>query len=438
MVRTLLLEESPLVVQPSLAVAIGGLNEAIILQKIHYWLNNSKHHYDGRKWIYNTMSEWNNQFPFWSLRTVERTFKKLIDSKILITANYNKSKIDKTTWYSINYEVLNEKIESYYNPKQEQTQTVDNISDSSPEGNTSKALRQNDGIEVEELPSRDRQNDETIPPKCQIHTDNLGEAIPETTTKTTTENNLSQSIRQSDIDHSQEADKDGLTDEKLTEKQLLEKILSKCEIEAACQDKDIARVIVAAVQNLYYNSAFAKETLCVPLEVVRENLRNLNSGTIMYAVYKLQRAAAYGTSIFNPVKYLQSCIYNAISEYPASLLVDQNLAQMCLDNKETIKSDNIEVPKTEVLKYSIIESVKGTPIEQPIRTLQNEMAANAFEQYLATAKIEFVDKSIVRIIADSEFSANFLECRYKGLMADKFKSAGFAELEIVSQEGLSA
>ncbi|HDE3362621.1 TPA: DnaD domain protein, partial [Staphylococcus aureus] len=38
----LLIDDYPIQVLPKLAELIG-LNEAIVLQQIHYWLNNSKH-----------------------------------------------------------------------------------------------------------------------------------------------------------------------------------------------------------------------------------------------------------------------------------------------------------------------------------------------------------------------------------------------------------
>ncbi len=58
----LLLDEHPLLVLPSLAKKIG-LNEAIILQQINYWLIDSKKEIDGRKWTYNSIKAWNEQFP---------------------------------------------------------------------------------------------------------------------------------------------------------------------------------------------------------------------------------------------------------------------------------------------------------------------------------------------------------------------------------------
>ena len=102
---SLLISEPPLQVLPSLAVKIG-LNEAIILQQVHYWLLKSNNIRDGYKWVYNSYSEWNKQFPFFSRNTMIRALNSLEKQGLLITANYNKAGFDKTKWYRIDYEKL--------------------------------------------------------------------------------------------------------------------------------------------------------------------------------------------------------------------------------------------------------------------------------------------------------------------------------------------
>jgi hypothetical protein len=72
----LLIDEPPLQVLPSLALAIG-LNEAIFLQQLHYWLQRSEHQHAGQRWVYNTLEGWHEQFPFWSMSTVRRTIRSL-------------------------------------------------------------------------------------------------------------------------------------------------------------------------------------------------------------------------------------------------------------------------------------------------------------------------------------------------------------------------
>lgn len=103
----LLLDDEPLIILPQLAVAIG-LNESIIVQQLHYWLEKSENVRDGYKWVYNTYGDWQKQFPFWSESTIRRIITKLEKLGIIVSANFNRSKIDKTKWYRIDYNQLAE------------------------------------------------------------------------------------------------------------------------------------------------------------------------------------------------------------------------------------------------------------------------------------------------------------------------------------------
>ncbi|EKN71458.1 hypothetical protein BABA_01430 [Neobacillus bataviensis LMG 21833] len=101
----LLINERPVMIIPSLAEKIG-LNEAVVLQQIHYWLGISKHKIEGRTWVYNTYEEWQKQLPFWSVSTIKRTIRSLEMIGLLLSENWNQMKMDKTKWYSIDYEKL--------------------------------------------------------------------------------------------------------------------------------------------------------------------------------------------------------------------------------------------------------------------------------------------------------------------------------------------
>ena len=99
---SLLISEQPLLIMPKLAAKIG-LNEAILTQQIHYWLEKSDKVRDGQKWIYNTHDSWLEQFPFWSKPTLKRVIASLKKQGIITTGNYNNIKMDRTIWYTINY-----------------------------------------------------------------------------------------------------------------------------------------------------------------------------------------------------------------------------------------------------------------------------------------------------------------------------------------------
>lgn len=137
---TLLLDSQPLVVLPELACAIG-LNEAIVVQQIHYWTERNKRSHtnfrDGHYWTYNTYAGWVKQFPWWSEHTIRRILKGLESSGIIVTGKYNNAGFDQTKWYRLDYGMVAEKVPSVQNGQMEAakmdrpipettTETIDN------------------------------------------------------------------------------------------------------------------------------------------------------------------------------------------------------------------------------------------------------------------------------------------------------------------------
>ena len=151
-----LMESSPMLVYPKLAKALG-LNESIILQQIEYWLKTSKHIIDGRRWIYNTIEEWAEQFIWCDKRTVRRCLDKLRSCGILLTGNFNKRQADRTLWYSIDYEALDRYVDTVL---MEGTKCPDDV---------------------------DKMSECSIGTKCPDDVDKMCTALPENTTEINTE-----------------------------------------------------------------------------------------------------------------------------------------------------------------------------------------------------------------------------------------------------------
>jgi hypothetical protein len=106
MFSKLLIDDHPLQVLPDLAVVVG-LNEAIVLQQLHYWIRRSTNTIDGQLWVYNTYEEWQTQFPFWSVSTIQRLFISLEKQGVIISEKHNVQRWDQRKWYRINYDALN-------------------------------------------------------------------------------------------------------------------------------------------------------------------------------------------------------------------------------------------------------------------------------------------------------------------------------------------
>ena len=142
-----------LIINTELAVILGDLNESIVLNQLNYWLEinkkANKHFIDGRFWVYNTYNDWKEgNFQYWSEKTIQRTFTRLENKGIVISANYNKSGIDKTKWYTIDYDKLEEIVNLYREEQDNLSQRNDNMSTrqdkmTCPSGQSDRAIPEN-------------------------------------------------------------------------------------------------------------------------------------------------------------------------------------------------------------------------------------------------------------------------------------------------------
>lgn len=106
--RIFVLNELSLRLSPALASEIG-LNESIMLLQIDFWIANAPevNIIDGRKWTYQSVRQMQEKaFSFWSTSTINRTANSLIDMGLIIEGNYNKKSYDKTRWFTLNFDAL--------------------------------------------------------------------------------------------------------------------------------------------------------------------------------------------------------------------------------------------------------------------------------------------------------------------------------------------
>ncbi|MCC3359633.1 DnaD domain protein [Bacillus sp. REN16] len=186
----LLLNESPLLIIPTLA-ALVGRNESVILQQIHYWLLRTDNIREERKWVYITYDELAKQIGYISKSTIRRAISKLEKNGFLTPGNFNKMKIDHTKWYSINYEKLEELKPAENNEVEAKNET--------PQPDHKDLMCPNQADDVPKVDSPSAQNEQTM---CSTWTDdvsNMSSAIPEITAKITTENTTETSSSSKDV-----------------------------------------------------------------------------------------------------------------------------------------------------------------------------------------------------------------------------------------------
>ena len=155
----LLLVDHPLVILPSLAKELGNLNEAVFLQQLHYWLNRKKEEgvnsacfIEERYWVYNSLDDWLKQFVWMSKKTLQRTINSLVSKGFVIKGNFNRTKMDQTCWYTIDYDCFFAIEKAMNDLRDGQNDLLDVDTKKSPDG-------QNDHLDMDTKESSDGQND---------------------------------------------------------------------------------------------------------------------------------------------------------------------------------------------------------------------------------------------------------------------------------------
>lgn len=130
MAKTLLFDEYPLVLSPTL-ITLLGFGESAIIQQIHYQIQFKEqdpirykdHFFDGFYWVIYSYQEWQFIHPYLgSTKTIQRMVNRMIDLEIIVVrkderAKYNEGtkryECDHRYWYRIDYEAMNKFVEDH-------------------------------------------------------------------------------------------------------------------------------------------------------------------------------------------------------------------------------------------------------------------------------------------------------------------------------------
>ena len=83
-----------------------GVNAAIVLNHIYFWIkanqSKEKNFHDGKFWMYQSITEMSEHFPYLTSKQITAALTKLVSFDLICKGNYNKAKYDRTTWYALN------------------------------------------------------------------------------------------------------------------------------------------------------------------------------------------------------------------------------------------------------------------------------------------------------------------------------------------------
>lgn len=185
-----LFDEQPIIANKALARALG-LNEALVLQQINYWIEinkkSGKNYHDEKYWTYNSIRAWQEKdFDYMSVDTVKRTFAKLEKAGYLLIGNYNKDPRDKTKWYTINDEKLEE---LYLELNKKKLEHERKILEKESRNTMHNALGQNALMEECKIyQCNDAYSTDAFDENLPMHYGSLHEPLPEITTKNSSKN----------------------------------------------------------------------------------------------------------------------------------------------------------------------------------------------------------------------------------------------------------
>jgi len=303
-----LFDEQPILANKALARELG-LNEALVLQQINYWIEINKksgnNYHDGKYWTYNSIRAWQEKdFDYLSVDTVKRTFSKLEKAGYLLVGNYNKDPRDKTKWYTINDNKLEELYLELNQRKQEKEREI---------------LEQ---VSKSAIPNALGQNQ-------PVHYGDLHEPLPEITTNNSskitsyisTENSSHLPIYEKDIFYLRDGMEDGCKKIK-SYKSCLEELRESTGYNEHMKlgNKIVAKTfdeiikVLADVMVLNAEDTVTINQAKLPAYVVQERFRELDSLHMEYLVNALSENES---KIRNVRAFILTAAYNAPSNMDA-------------------------------------------------------------------------------------------------------------------------
>ncbi len=118
-----------------------GIECAVLLSHINYWClkneANGKHLHNGKYWVYNSKKAFAKLFPYMSERQIDYALTKLKKENLILTDNFNYSKMNRTIWYTVtdfakcilqNCKMDNTNL---YNATNDNVNCIDNINNTS-------------------------------------------------------------------------------------------------------------------------------------------------------------------------------------------------------------------------------------------------------------------------------------------------------------------
>ena len=89
---------------PEIAMQVG-INAAVVYRNLAFWVRhneaNRKNFHEGRFWTYNSLTAFDEQFPYLTAKQIRTALDKLIEAGLIVKGHFHEDKFKRASWYAL-------------------------------------------------------------------------------------------------------------------------------------------------------------------------------------------------------------------------------------------------------------------------------------------------------------------------------------------------
>lgn len=82
-----------------------GVNAAVVYRNLVFWVRhneaNRKNFHEGRYWTYNSLTAFDEQFPYLTAKQIRTALDKLLDAGLIVKGHFHEDKFNRASWYAL-------------------------------------------------------------------------------------------------------------------------------------------------------------------------------------------------------------------------------------------------------------------------------------------------------------------------------------------------
>lgn len=82
-----------------------GINAAVVYRNLVFWVRhneaNRKNFHEGQYWTYNSLTAFDEQFPYLTAKQIRTALDKLLDAGLIVKGHFHEDKFKRASWYAL-------------------------------------------------------------------------------------------------------------------------------------------------------------------------------------------------------------------------------------------------------------------------------------------------------------------------------------------------